>query len=99
MVELLDPRFRYDIEGLTEEQLTILSAELDPREPMFWKKNIFIPHFKGRLLDVQNNLDGSRNYYYTQREHGTQPVLKLKYILEKASRVTYLHNKTKFIAL
>ena len=101
--ELLDPRFRYDIEGLSEEQLTILSAELDPREPMFWKNSIFTLNLRGRVLEIRVDEDGSRSYFYTQKDRSTKHILPLDLVIKSKAfdrkRRTYFHNNHKFIVL
>ena len=101
IIELLDPRFRYDVNGLTEEELLILSSEVYPEDPMFWKKHIFIPQFKGRLLELRVNEDGSISYYYTQRDHSAKHILPLHLVIKRFNRVRsiYLHNNHKFIVL
>ena len=99
IVEILDPRFRYDVNGLTTEQLAILSAEINPEDPEFWSSYILIHLYKDRVLEIRVNPDGSRSYYYTQRELGTPHILKLKYVLGRLRRNAFHHKNHKFIVL
>ena len=99
IIELLDPRFRYDVNGLTEEQIIRLSSEIRPEDPTFWVTYLFVPSFKDRVLEIRVHDDGSRSYYYTQRELGTPHILKLKYVLGRLWRNAFLHKNHKFIVL
>ena len=99
IVELLDPRFRYDVNGLTEEQIITLSSEIRPEDPTFWVTYLFVPSFKDRVLEIRVHDDGSRSYYYTQRELGTPHILKLKYVLGRLRRNAFHHKNYKFIVL
>ena len=103
IVEILDPRFRYNIEGLTEEQLTILSAEISPDDPLFWKNSIFTLNLRGRLLEIRVDEDGSRKYFYTQKDRSTKHILPLDLVIKSKAfdrkRRTYFHNNHKFIIL
>ena len=83
IVEILDPRFRYDVEGLTTEQLAMLSSEIRPEDPTFWVTYLFIPSFKDRVLEIRVHDDGSRSYYYTQRELGIPHILSLKEVIDR----------------
>lgn len=98
IVEILDPRFRYDVNGLTEEQIITLSSEIRPKDPTFWTTYLFVPSFKDRVLEIRVQDDGSRSYYYTQRELGNPYILKLKEVIER-KRSSYSHKNHKFIVL
>ena len=98
IVEILDPRFRYDVNGLTEEQIITLSSEIRPKDPTFWTTYLFAPFFKDRVLEIRVHDDGSRSYYYTQRELGSPYILKLKEVIER-ERSPYSHKNLKFIVL
>ena len=98
IVEILDPRFRYDVEGLTTEQLAMLSSEIRPEDPTFWVTYLFIPSFKDRVLEIRVHDDGSRSYYYTQRELGIPHILSLKEVIDR-KRNSYSHKNHKFIVL
>ena len=101
IVEILDPRFRYDVEGLTTEQLAMLSSEIRPEDPTFWVTYLFVPSFKDRVLEIRVHDDGSRSYYYTQRDHSAKHILPLHLVIKRFNRVRsiYLHNNHKFIVL
>ena len=98
IVEILDPRFRYDVEGLTTEQLAMLSSEIRPEDPTFWVTYLFIPSFKDRVLEIRVHDDGSRSYYYTQRELGIPHILSLKEVIDRKMN-SYSHKNHKFIVL
>ena len=90
IVEILDPRFRYDVNGLTEEQIITLSSEIRPEDPTFWVTYLFVPSFKDRVLEIRVHDDGSRSYYYTQSELG---------ILGRLRGNAFHHKNHKFIVL
>ena len=98
IIELLDPRFRYDVEGLTTEQLAMLSAEIRLEDPTFWVTYLFVPSFKDRVLEIRVHDDGSRSYYYTQRKLGIPYILSLKEVIER-EKSSYSHKNHKFIVL
>ena len=98
IVEILDPKFRYDVEGLTTEQLAMLSSEIRPEDPTFWVTYLFVPSFKNRVLEIRVHDDGSRSYYYTQRELGIPHILSLKEVIDR-KRNSYSHKNHKFIVL
>ena len=95
IIELLDPRFRYDVNGLTEEQLAILSAEINPEDPEFWSSYILIPLYKDRVLEIRVNPDGSRSYFYTLPTQNESPILKLNSILYRIRKASFNYNKLK----
>ena len=95
IVEILDPRFRYDVNGLTEEQLAILSAEINPEDPEFWSSYILIPLYKDRVLEIRVNPDGSRSYFYTLPTQNESPILKLNSILYRIRKASFNYNKLK----
>ena len=95
IIEILDPRFRYDVNGLTEEQLAILSAEINPEDPEFWSSYILIPLYKDRVLEIRVNPDGSRSYFYTQPTQNESPILKLNSILYRIRKASFNYNKLK----
>ena len=99
IVEILDHRFRYDVNGLTEEQIITLSSEIRPEDPTFWVTYLFVPSFKDRVLEIRVDEDGSRSYFYTQRELGNPHILKLRYVLGRLRRNAFYHNNHKFIIL
>ena len=98
IVEILDPKFRYDVEGLTTEQLAMLSSEIRPEDPTFWVTYLFVPSFKNRVLEIRVHDDGSRSYYYTQRELGIPHIVSLKEVIDR-KRNSYSHKNHKFIVL
>ena len=98
IVELLDPRFRYDVNGLTEEQIITLSSEIRPEDPTFWVTYLFIPFFNDRVLEIRVHDDSSRSYYYAQRELGIPHILSLKEVIDR-KRNSYSHKNHKFIVL
>ena len=95
IIEILDPRFRYDVNGLTEEQLAILSAEINPEDPEFWSSYILIPLYKDRVLEIRVNPDGSRSYFYTLPTQNESPILKLNSILYRIRKASFNYNKLK----
>ena len=95
IVELLDPRFRYDVNGLTTEQLAMLSSEIRPEDPEFWSSYILIPIYKDRVLEIRVNPDGSRSYFYTLPTQNESPILKLNSILYRIRKASFNYNKLK----
>ena len=95
IVEILDPRFRYDINGLTQKDLNILSAEIEPEDPEFWSSYILIPLYKDRVLEIRVNPDGSRSYFYTLPTQNESPILKLNSILYRIRKASFNYNKLK----
>ena len=95
IVEILDPRFRYDVNGLTEEQIITLSSEIRPEDPEFWSSYILIPLYKDRVLEIRVNPDGSRSYFYTLPTQNESPILKLNSILYRIRKASFNYNKLK----
>ena len=95
IIELLDPRFRYDVNGLTEEQIITLSSEIRPEDPTFWVTYLFVPSFKDRVLEIRVNSDGKRSYIYTLPTQSESPILKLNSILYRIRKASFNYNKLK----
>ena len=95
IVEILDPKYRYNLEKLTQKDLNILSAEIEPEDPEFWSSYILIPLYKDRVLEIRVNPDGSRSYFYTLPTQNENPILKLNSILYRIRKASFNYNKLK----
>ena len=95
IVEILDPKYRYNLEHLTRRELDILSAEIKPEDPEFWANYILIPLYKDRVLEIRVNPDGSRSYFYTLPTQSESPILKLNNILYRIRKASFNYNKLK----
>ena len=95
IIELLDPKYRYNLEHLTRKELDTLSAEIEPEDPEFWSSYILIPLYKDRVLEIRVNPDGSRSYFYTLPTQNESPILKLNSILYRIRKASFNYNKLK----
>ena len=95
IVEILDPKYRYNLEKLTRKELDTLSAEIEPEDPEFWSSYILIPLYKDRVLEIRVNSDGSRSYFYTLPTQSESPILKLNNILYRIRKASFNYNKLK----
>ncbi len=95
IIELLDPKYRYNLEHLTRKELDTLSAEIEPEDPEFWSSYILIPLYKDRVLEIRVNSDGSRSYFYTLPTQSESPILKLNNILYRIRKASFNYNKLK----
>ena len=95
IVEILDPKYRYNLEHLTRKELDTLSAEIEPEDPEFWSSYILIPLYKDRVLEIRVNPDGSRSYFYTLPTQNESPILKLNSILYRIRKASFNYNKLK----
>ena len=95
IVEILDPKYRYNLEHLTRKELDTLSAVIEPEDPEFWSSYILIPLYKDRVLEIRVNPDGSRSYFYTLPTQNESPILKLNSILYRIRKASFNYNKLK----
>ena len=95
IVELLDPKYRYNLEHLTRKELDTLSAEIEPEDPEFWANYILVPLYKDRVLEIRVNSDGKRSYFYTLPTQSESPILKLNSILYRIRKASFNYNKLK----
>ena len=99
IVEILDPKYRYNLEKLTQKDLNILSAEIKPENPEFWSSYILIPLYKDRVLEIRVNPDGSRSYFYTLPTQNESPIFKLNSILYRIRKASFNYNKHQIFIL
>ena len=95
IIELLDPKYRYNLEHLTRKELDTLSAEIEPEDPEFWANYILVPLYKDRVLEIRVNPDGKRSYFYTLPTQSESPILKLNSILYRIRKASFNYNKLK----
>ena len=95
IIELLDPKYRYNLEHLTRKELDTLSAEIEPEDPEFWANYILVPLYKDRVLEIRVNSDGKRSYFYTLPTQSESPILKLNSILYRIRKASFNYNKLK----
>ena len=95
IIELLDPKYRYNLEYLTRKELDTLSAEIEPEDPEFWANYILVPLYKDRVLEIRVNPDGKRSYFYTLPTQSESPILKLNSILYRIRKASFNYNKLK----
>ena len=95
IIELLDPKYRYNLEHLTRKELDTLSAEIEPEDPEFWANYILVPLYKDRVLEIRVNSDGKRSYFYTLPTQSESPILKLNSTLYRIRKASFNYNKLK----
>ena len=95
IIELLNPKYRYNLEHLTRKELDTLSAEIEPEDPELWANYILVPLYKDRVLEIRVNPDGKRSYFYTLPTQSESPILKLNSILYRIRKASFNYNKLK----